>query len=227
VAVLIAFAGLMLAIALAAGALPAAGFWWDTLAAVGFCAATVIAFLGWDSESPARHPRLRLHRNLAVLAAGLASGHALGYLIVDRTVLEYLMPAAPAYMLAGTVAWIGLVGMTVTSLPGPRRRSYTGFPAFRRWHRVLFLTVLAACAWHVLAAGFSLGTRWQLLLGAVCLGVLPVAAYWRRRCQRALPLTPAPAHTAAADTGAIVALLTLLVFSAAYGAIKMLTCDAC
>ncbi|MGE0621003.1 MAG: ferric reductase-like transmembrane domain-containing protein [Pseudomonadales bacterium] len=226
-AALTAFAGVILAIALAAGALPAAGFWWDTLAAVGFCAATIIAFLGWDSESPAGNPRLRLHRNLAFLAAALATGHALGYLITDRTVLEYFKPAAPAYMLAGLGAWIGLVAMTVTSLPGPRRRSFAGFAAFRRWHRALFLAVLAATAWHVLAAGFNLTSRWQQVLAGACLVGLPVLAYWRRRRRSAVPMSPAPAHIAAADSGAIVLGVTMLALSVAYGAIKLLACADC
>lgn len=226
-AVLIAFAGLVLAIALAAGARPVAGFWWDALAAVGFCAAAVIAFLGWDSESPAGNPRLRLHRNLAFVAAGLVTGHAIGYLVLDRTVLEYLLPAAPAYMLAGIGAWIVLVGMTVTALPGVRMRSYSGFGAFRRWHRGLFLILIATTGWHVLGTGFSLDRRWQQVLIGLCLGAIPLLAYWRRRRRRPLPLSPGPAHTDAADASTIIVCLVLAGFSAAFAAIKLAACATC
>ncbi len=224
---LIAFAGFVLAFTLAAGALPAAGFWWDLLAALGLCSATVVAFLGWDSESPAAQPRLRLHRNLGFVAAGLATGHAFGYLIIDSTVLEYLMPAAPAYMLAGLVAWVVLIGITFTSAPGSRKRYYKGFPTFRRWHRGLFLILVVTAGWHILGTGFSLEAPWQQGLAAAVLCAVPVLAYWHRRRYGTLPLTPGPPHAAKADAGAVLSCLTLVVLSAAYATVKLLVCSGC
>ena len=81
----------VLAIVLAAGVLPSGGFWWDFLAALGYCSLTLIAFMGW-AESPAGMLRLRLHRNLAVLATLIVTAHAAGYLVIDSTLLEYLQP---------------------------------------------------------------------------------------------------------------------------------------
>jgi hypothetical protein len=218
---------LVLLIALAAGALPSGGFWWDFLAALGYCALALIAFMGWDSESPVRAPRLRLHRNLAILAAVVATVHALGYLVIDLTVLEYLMPAAPNYMLLGVLAWLLLIATTYSSLPAPRKRAYSDFGAFRSWHRALYLLLLGASAWHVFATEFSLTSIWQvaallsLLIGA------PLAAYMARRAGKAAPVTDAPAADRDADLHPVLCGVAMLVLSASFAGLKAAACATC
>ena len=172
---------LVLVIGLAAGALPSGGFWWDLLAALGYCTFTLIAFMGWDSESPAGGRRVRLHRNLAILAALIATAHAAGYLLLDATVVEYLKPSAPNYMLIGIVAWLLLLAITYSSLPGPRKRHYPAFSAFRSWHRVLYLLLLATSAWHTFATDFSLANVWQVSLVGLLLIGAPLLGYLARR----------------------------------------------
>ena len=218
---------LVLAIALAAGALPSGGFWWDFLAALGYCAFTLIAFMGWDSESPVRTSRLRLHRNLAILATVIACAHAGGYLLIDATVLEYLLPAAPNYMLLGIVAWLLLIATTFSSLPGPRRRTYPAYSHFRSWHRALYLLLLATSAWHVLATGFSLARFWQVaLLSALLIGA-PLLAYLSRRAGAATPVTGAPAGDRAADLHPTFCGLAMIALSFSFAAIKVLACATC
>lgn len=218
---------LVLLTALAAGALPSGGFWWDFLAALGYCAFTLVAFMGWDSESPIRPVRQRLHRNLAMLATLLVSAHALGYLIMDTTVLEYLKPAAPNYMLAGVFAWLLLVATTYSALPGPRRRTYPAFSSFRTWHRALYLLLLAACAWHVFATGFSLSSLWQTTILVLLLTCAPLVAYLGRRRGDSLPVTAAPTGERQADLQPLLCGAGMILLSAAFAGIKMAACESC
>ncbi len=220
-------ATLVLILGLAAGALPTAGFAWDFLGALGFCAFAVLALLGWDSETPARQPRLDLHRNLGVLACALIVAHGVGYLLIDSTVVEYLLPTAPAYMLAGVLAALMLLVMTLTSLPRYRSRSFASFASFRRWHRVSFLVVLTGSAWHVLATDFSLARPWQAAAVALVLCVIPLAGYLARRLDLSPRLSPAPASAAAAARAPWLTGLGVVVLAGTYATIKQLACASC
>ncbi len=217
----------MLGVCLAAGGLPSGGFWWDLLAGLGFCAFVLVAFMGWDSESPARNPRLRQHRNLALLATVIAAAHGLGYLVIDTTVIEHLKPAAPVYMLCGLAALLLLAGTTWSSLPGPRQRTYAGFAAFRGWHRGLYVALLAATGWHAFGTEFSLGRPWQaVLLFALLVGV-PLLAYAARRFDRPPPLDRGPGTEAAADLHPLLSGLAMVALSFGFAGLKLAACDAC
>ena len=224
---LVALLLLILTTGLLAGALPSAGFWWDLLAALGYCAFTLIAFIGWDSESPARNPRLKLHRNLAFLGTAVTAVHVVGYPVLDQTLVEYLLPAAPAYMLMGMLAFGLLLGTTLSSLPGLRRRTYADFSAFRRWHRALFLLLLASTGWHVFGTDFSLSRPWQLVVVGTLLWGAPVAAYSARRLNLKPAMTPEPASEGVADRQAVFIGLIMLLVSAAFAGVKALACVVC
>lgn len=212
---------------LAARALPSGGYWWDFLAALGYCAFALIAFMGWESEAPGRNPRLRLHRNLALLGSLIVTAHAVGYLVIDPVVIEYLLPAAPAYMLMGIAALLLLLGSTISSLPGPRRRTYSGFPAFQRWHRVLFLLLLTTTSWHVIGTGFSLSSLWQTVPLALLLAGAPALAYCARRLNRQPPMSPEPQSQQAADLQPVLIGALMVTLSACFAGIKVFACSAC
>ena len=218
---------IVLAIGLAAGALPSGGFWWDFLAALGYCGLALIAFMGWDSDSPIRTPRLRLHRNLAFLATAIVTMHALGYLILDTTVVEYLLPAAPNYMLLGVLALLLLIATTWSSLPEPRKRTFSGFVSFRMWHRVLYLLLLALSAWHVFATEFSLSRIWQVAALASLLLAAPVLAYAARRRGASVPATGAPASDRLADLHPAFCGLAMIALSASFAGLKLALCETC
>ena len=224
---LIGLSILILSIALLPDGLPSAGLWWDFLIGLGFCAIAIIAFLGWDSESPATNPRLRLHRNLAVLTTLLTVTHALGYLLLDSTLIDYLLPTAPAYMLAGVAAFLSLVVVTVSSFPAPRKRLYRNFPAFRSWHRILFVVILIGSGWHVAGTDFSLPGIWQLLLAGLLLAVLPLAAYIGRRGGSKPVLSRPPLDLPAADRSALSGGAILVLISAGYAFIRQSACAVC
>ena len=66
------FAIAVLGVTMLDGIAPAGGFVWDFLNGLGFGALAGLVYLGWDSESPARQPRLRLHSSFALSAVALA-----------------------------------------------------------------------------------------------------------------------------------------------------------
>jgi len=213
---------LTLAIGLLPVRFPAAGFWWDWLAGLGFCGLAMIAYLGWDSESPATSPRLRLHRNIALLATILTGVHATGYLIDDLILIEYLKPTAPPYMLLGIAAFTVMVGTTITALPAPRQYFYTGFSSFRNWHRWLVALVLIGSIWHVIGTDFTITTPMQTGFLILLTLLLPAGAFCARRLRVKLPLTTAPDSERRADNNTVALALLMLLFAGVYSAIKNL-----
>lgn len=209
---------------------PAGGFLWDLLNGLGFAALAILVFLGWDSGHPASQPRLRLHSNLAVAGSLLVVAHAVGFLVADPLLLEYLKPTAPLGMLAGLLAALAMLAVTVTSYPTLRRRCYGTYQRFRWWHRTAGIVLLGLSLWHAVAAGYSVGsvpgTGWsgiaRLVLLLPFVALLPLAAVYRRAEHRALPSGPAPASRSVADREAMMVLLMLILLAVVWAAIKNL-----
>jgi DMSO/TMAO reductase YedYZ heme-binding membrane subunit len=170
---------------------------------------------------------LRLHRNLAIIAALLVVTHTAGFLLLDNLLIEYLLPTTPVYMLVGIIAFLALLAVTVSSLPGPRRKFYGGFNQFRRWHRALFIVVLAGSLWHTIGTDYTLGNTAQIVVVAVAAGLLPALAYFGRRQERAIPRTAQPASDMAADLQAWLGGATIVLLSFSYALIKEFLCATC
>lgn len=181
------FVCLILSTTLLDGRLPAGGVIWDFLNALGFCGLAALVYLGWDSDSPARQPSLRLHSNLAIVAALITGAHLLGFLIWDPAVVEYLKLKAPWYMHAGMVSFLCMLALAITSFPTARRHIYRHFPRFRGWHLGLSVGALVLALWHVVGAGFYLSTWYHGLMLTLLATGLPVFAYQRRRRKQPLP----------------------------------------
>jgi len=214
------FVCLTLSTTLLDGRLPAGGFAWDFLNALGFCGLAALVYLGWDSESPAKQPALRLHSNLAIVAAVITGAHLAGYLAWDPTVVEYLKPKAPWYMHAGTVGFACVVVLAITSFPTPRKRIYGRFPRFRGWHLGLSIAALGLAVWHVLGTGFYLHTWYhQLTLGLVAIG-LPTLAYLRRRMSEAVSSFARIASTTHADRQSVAGLLAAIALAGLYAGLR-------
>jgi hypothetical protein len=223
---LIFLAAALLGVTLIPDPYPAAGYLWDWLNGMGVAALAILAFLGWDSGSPTSNIRLRLHRNLASVGCILLVGHALGFIIADPLLLEYLKPKAPAYMIGGLFGAIAVLAITVTSFPTVRRRCYATFANFRLWHRYGVIAVLLLSAWHVVGANYSLSTDAEsatasrlALYAAVCV-LLPLTAFARRRLARPLPVGRRPASEDAADRDAAWVILVLVVLTLIYAGLK-------
>ncbi|MEE8079111.1 MAG: ferric reductase-like transmembrane domain-containing protein, partial [Pseudomonadales bacterium] len=214
----------MLAIILLPRGLPAAGFLWDFFNGLGFCGLAVLIALAWDSESPARNPRLRLHRNLAVVSSILISGHVLGFLVWDPTVIEYLKLRAPLYMLAGIGGYLLVVLATVSSFPTPRRVLYRGFSRFRQWHLIVSVAAILTSVWHVLGTNFVINGILHSLLFCLLVLSVPAYAYGRRRFTASLTRPAAPLSDELADRQGSTSFALCLALAAVYAGTKTLCC---
>lgn len=201
---------LLLLLAAALGSSVGAGARWDLLNGAGFAACGLFVYLSWLSASPARQPGLDAHSDLAVWICVFASVHALGLLVAEPTLLEYLEPGAPGYMLVGVLALLVLLALTAVSYPGPRRHVWRSWPAFRAWHRWLWLGLLVAIAWHVIGAGFYLDTPAAQLLGLAVLALLPLGFWVDRRLLREGPRAQDPGPLFNGMTGLCAVLVTIL-----------------
>ncbi len=150
---------------------PAAGGWlWDFGNGLGFVA---LAFILVLSLEPGRS---RLHRPLAWLAVSAAVVHG-GYLLVlDATLLEYLKPTMPPYMVAGLLALV-LLALSTLASGKVRRRIFPGQRAFRRLHWTLSAIVIAGAGYHVAGSAFYINEGHQIALVATLLAVF---AAWPR-----------------------------------------------
>ncbi len=211
---------LLFLICLLPAPLPAGGVLWDTLGGLGFAAVALMLPLAWEAESPAGGTRLELHKHLAIAATLIAGVHALGYLLTDPISLEYLKPTAPAHMLMGIVALLGLTVLTVTALPDQRRRFFRRFSQFRRLHLYLSLAVLLATLWHVLGTAFTASGPLRLTLLTALLLLTPAIAYLARRQGRTLRLSRSPASALQARTQSLYASGAALLLTALFVAAR-------
>ena len=209
IVLVVASALLLLAAALGTGA--SGGLVWDLLNGAGFAACALYVHLSWVSASPARQPGLDMHSALAIWVCLFATVHGLGLLLLDATLLEYLQPDAPLYMHAGLASLVVLILLTRVSFPTARQHVWRDWPAFRNWHRWLWIVLLGGIAWHVIGAGFYLDTPASRTLGIAALVLLPIA-FWvdRRRPGTRREHRPGAAFNTAT---ALVAVLASLAFA--------------
>jgi DMSO/TMAO reductase YedYZ heme-binding membrane subunit len=211
---------LLFAITLFPDALPAAGNIWDWLGGIGLVAMGFLLSLCWEAESPARQPRLNVHRNLAMAALTLSTLHGVGYLVTDPISIEYLKPTAPLHMLIGIIGFMLLLLLTLTSLAGPRRRLYAGFRSFRRWHIWMSIAVVATAFWHVLGTGYLINGVPRTGLFTLFALAAPAIAYLLRRQGIPTAISSAPVSPAAADREVALIMLIGLLLSCLYSAIR-------
>ena len=138
-------------------------FWWDFWMGLGFASLAGFALLPVLSARwwAARHPQAatlrliqRLHRDLAWWLTALALAHVLGVLWLEPRTLDYLLPTAPDYLLAGLLGLLLSLVLIVTSLARYKRGWQQ--TSWRRWHGALSIASLGLMLWHVLAAGYYL-----------------------------------------------------------------------
>jgi len=202
------------------------GYAWDALNALGFAALAGFAALHLDglrsTPAPAARLRARLaaHASLAYLALALVGLHAVGLLVYDPTLLVYLEPGAPAYMIAGVVA-ASLAVVVVWSARLPRRLHLHGSAVrFRRVHRALGGVLIGLVAWHVVGSAFYLD-HWltQSATVALCAATVLLPRAVTRALEPLVALARWPRKRAAVSTpqrdspwrvGGAVALLLVL-----------------
>lgn len=133
------------------------GWVWEWASVCGLLSAVgALALCAWAvrprEARPAAPLSLNRHRDLGFAVLGLAVAHVGLLLWTDPTVVEYLMPTAPGYQLAGIAALVLLVILGATSTGGTRRRVWSSHRGFQVVHVVLSLLAIALISGHVLVS---------------------------------------------------------------------------
>ena len=142
----------------------------------GFIACIVLA--GAPIRPRLARPRILLsfgsHAWLGWIALGAVALHVAGLLLSDHRVVEYLKPTAPLYQLAGILAAILLIALTVSAIAGSRRRLWGSHRGFQATHVTASGALLCLSAVHVVTTGRYAGNRWSqwLIITAVAGGAL-------------------------------------------------------
>jgi len=184
------------------------GPWWDYCMALGLAATGALALLPMLSArwwAPRTHAadalRLvqQLHRQLSYWLLALLLAHVVGLVLLETRVIDYLLPTAPGYMLAGLAALLLVSVLIVTSRYRSRLRWAN--PGWRRWHAAMSLAAIGFTGWHLWGSAYWFATPASLATGAWLLGVPTVLSLaWHRwpptRLAHASPAAPAPRRAA-------------------------------
>ena len=185
-----------------------AGWFWDTGNGLGFAAFAAVLYLGVTSF---RRVDVRAHRVLGYTVLLIAVAHALWFLLGDAAVIEYLKPGAPDYMWLGLIGLILLFVLIIISLVPDRLRVHRDYPAFLSWHRILAITLIACCVYHIVVSDFYLGSWYQAVSFIVLATIVSAGRKWW------LKLRPSPVATPAS------LLLLTVVFTGLFSAIRNLS----
>ena len=155
-----------LAIVNGIAAQPRVAPWWDWLMAVGLIALGIMAALPLITARYSRtaidtsyFARLahQFHQWLSYVVIAFVLLHAIGLIVFDTVLIEYLKLSAPLPMLAGIVAAVILLWVTISSLV--RESWYVRYRNWRRWHALLAAAALALTIYHVVAIGYYSGSK--------------------------------------------------------------------
>lgn len=153
---------------------------WDLSNAWGYLGATlllmVFIFTGRPLESPFYEGKffMSLHRDLGFGIGLLIGLHIVFHLLNEHAVLEYMLPSAPGYMLAGVAAALLTTLILSLSLLKTRRRLWSDHSRFKTCHFWIAALILVLTGIHILGSGFYSQTGWKRV--AWC--ALTVAALW-------------------------------------------------
>jgi hypothetical protein len=124
---------------------------------------------------------LALHHRISDCGLVLTVAHTAGYLVAQPLTLEYLLPTAPIYMLAGLLALVLYIVLTLTSLHGPRRHLFPKSRVFQAFHIVVGAVLLFAVVLHLAGSGLFLNTGWKRVIFGVVAGGAVIAVLRRTR----------------------------------------------
>ena len=171
--------------------------WWDYSMGLGVAATGALALMPllsarwWAPQYRSTElSRLvqRLHRRLSYLLLALVAAHVVGLAILEPRVLDYLLPTAPGYMLAGLAAL--LLACTLVLTARFRARLAWANPGWRRWHAAMSAVCIGLTGWHLWGAAYYFVTPATLAAGGWLL-CAPLACslawHWRPPSRGASP----------------------------------------
>jgi hypothetical protein len=136
--------------------------YWEAANAFGFIAFSGILVLMANGYSKSGYSHFHRWFGIVIFVSMLI--HALWFLIEDATVLEYLLPGAPVYMVLGISALLISVLITASSFKRPAKVSYVNARTFRYWHNWQAILILVLSALHIAMSGFYFRATWQWVL---------------------------------------------------------------
>lgn len=198
---------------------------WDAAIGTGLAATGILALLPllsvrWWAAQSREADRLRvvlvLHRQLSYLLAALLVAHVVGLVLLEPRVVEYLLPTAPGYMLAGLLALVLVIALIVMSRARLRRRwPHSGW---RRWHAAMSAAAIGLTGWHLWGSAYWVATPRALLAAGWLLGVPTVLSLaWHHRPPGRLSADTQGSHSPRRAVGACLVwfMLVLIVIAVA------------
>ena len=198
---------------------PAAELDWDFANALGYLAAgmflALFIYSGQRRSFPPFSGRffIRLHHHLGYAVLLLVLLHVGVLLVREPVLIEHLKISAPTYMLAGLVATILVVLLTLISVQAIRRKLWKNYTLFRFIHAFTGMAILAFTAWHILGSAWYANRFWKLwvwILASVTVCLVYLAGKYR---QQAFDIPPT--HRARRPAALISYLATLILCSVA------------
>lgn len=198
---------------------------WDACMGAGLAATGALALLPllsarWWAAQTRDADRLRLvqvlHRQISYLLCALVFAHLLGLVLLESRVIDYLLPTAPAYMLAGLIALLLIVVLIATSLG--RARLHWANPGWRRWHAALSAAAAGLTGWHLWGSAYWVATPVALGVAAWLLGLPTLLTLaWHRWPPTRLPVKAGTASGGRSIVGSALAwtLFTLVLIAIA------------
>lgn len=171
------------------------GLCWDVAQAAGYGAlgAAVLLFIYPLRGRPGERRLLSLaqHERLGYLVLGLICAHVLLLLLLEPQTHLYLLPSAPLYMLAGTLALIGVATLVTSGLVMRQRLRHAAPSAVGRplvlLHASCAVLIVALLALHIVGSGQGADRGVKIAVLCAELGTALLWSTWRQSARRRRP----------------------------------------
>jgi DMSO/TMAO reductase YedYZ heme-binding membrane subunit len=143
------------------------GWFWEVGNALGFLGLSIMLILTLNGRNKGGHSSF--HRWIGFVCFFAIVGHALWFILGDKTTLEYIMFGAPTYMVLGVLSIVLIIILIFTSLLLFRKSTYRSHSIFSKWHRYLSFVMLIASTLHVGLSGYYFVNviQWSMMIGLI------------------------------------------------------------
>lgn len=161
---------------------PGSNIYWDGFNGFGIAGLLLLllcCWLGPATRAGYSAHALRLHIGVSLVTLAGVFAHALGLLLSNDVMIEYLKWRAPLYMLAGNLGFVLMIIVVVISLRNVRRRIHNNFNGFRTTHRILSALIVFLTGWHIIGSGYLAGAGHGVATAWLDHWQYPGVDYWR------------------------------------------------
>ena len=162
--------------------IPGSNLYWDGFNGFGLSgllALLLCCWIGPAARAGYSVHALRLHIAASLIMLMGVTAHALGLLLSNDVMIEYLQWRAPLHMHAGNLGFLLMLAVSLLSLRNVRRRLHSHFNAFRKIHRLLSVLIIFLTGWHVIGSGYLVGAGHGAATAWTEHGQIAGPGYWR------------------------------------------------